>query len=124
VAIGAAGAYIATTAYNLEGRAMPLPLALPPVALKVGQFALIAVMAWSAARHVHGAGPRAEAREAALDDVAPGAEFTRATVAGAARMDLAAATRRSLRLGAQGPGIEADLSLLARLRLRRIHAGS
>lgn len=103
---------------------MPLPLALPPMALKAGQFAFVAVMAWSAARHVHGAGPRAEAREAALDDVDAGVDFTRAAVPDAARMDLAAATRRSLRLGAQGPGVEADLSLLARLRLRRIRIGA
>lgn len=101
---------------------MPLPLALPPLAIKVGQFALVAVMAWSAARHVHGAGPRAEARERALDDVELGADFTRATVPGAARVDLAAATRRAVRLGRNGPGVEADLSLIARLRMRRLRA--
>jgi hypothetical protein len=103
---------------------MPLPLALPPLALKAGQFALVAAVAWRAARHVHAAGPRAETREDALDTVEGGIDLTRAAVPGAARMDLAAATRRSFRLGADGPGIEADLSLLGRLRLRRIRPGA
>jgi hypothetical protein len=102
---------------------MPLPFALTPIAFKAGQFALVAVAAWSAARHVHAAGPRAEAREAALDGVAEGIDLTRATAPGAARVDLGAATRRGLRFGARGPGVEADLSIIARLRLRRLHAG-
>lgn len=102
---------------------MPLPLALPPLALKVGQFAIVAAVAWGASRRVHAAGPRAEARETALDGVEGGIDLTRASVPGAARMDLAAATRRSLRLGPDGPGLEADLSLLGRLRLRRIRTG-
>jgi hypothetical protein len=102
---------------------MPLPFAVPALAIKAGQFAVVAAVAWRAARHVHAAGPHAEAREAALDGVGAGFDLTRAAVPGAARMDMAAGMRRSLRLGPDGPGIEADLSLLARLRLRRIPAG-
>lgn len=101
---------------------MPLPAALPPLALKLGGYALTAAVAWSAARRVEMAGPRAAAREATLDEMPEGATLTRAQEDDRARLDLDARLRREFRLGPDGPGFAADLSAMARLRLKRLAA--
>ena len=103
---------------------MPLPVAaLTPVALKLGGYALVAAVAWTAARRVPAEGPRCDRREGALDDLPEGARLTRAQSGDDARMDADARLRRVVRLGAGGPGIAAEFAGHARLKLRRVRAG-
>lgn len=96
---------------------------LPPLAMRLGGYALTAAAAWAAARRVSANGPRSEAREASLDRVPDGVDLTRSQEGDAARMDLDARLQRDLRLGENGPGIAADLSAMARLRVRRLRSG-
>ena len=103
---------------------MPLPVAaLTPVALKLGGYALVAAVAWGAARRVPAEGPRCARREGALDDLPEGARLTRASAGGDARLDADARLRRSVRLGAGGPGVAAEFAGQARLKLRLLRAG-
>ncbi|MGG7566394.1 hypothetical protein ACQ5SO_09565 [Rhodovulum sp. DZ06] len=100
---------------------MPLPVAaLPPLALKLGGYALVAAAAWTAARKLPADAPRDAGREAALDGMPEGVRLTRASLGDDARMDADARLARVLRLGPNGPGVAAEFTGLARLRLRRL----
>ena len=99
---------------------MPAPAALAPVAWKVAQFGAVAAVAWYAARKRRPAGPREIWREHVLDTVEEGVEtdFSRST--GEARAGAAVRWKRGVRLGLDGPGVEIDISGLARVKLRRL----
>ena len=100
---------------------MPMPaVALPPLAWKLGGYVAVAALSWTAARRVPASGPWHARREQALDELPEGVELTRAHAPGAARIDGRAKLRRALRLGRNGPGLAAEFSGIARLRLRRL----
>ncbi|HLS58353.1 MAG TPA: hypothetical protein VK022_01880 [Paracoccaceae bacterium] len=97
---------------------MPLPAAIPPLAiaaLRLGALAAIAVYASRARSH-----PKDAEHEWTLDNLPEGidarphrAEAERA-VHGQGRL------RRVIRLTPGGPGLEIDAAALARLRVRRV----
>jgi hypothetical protein len=94
----------------------PMPVALAPLALtalRIGAAGLL-VAALAARR---GRAPLDEAREAALDDLPEGGSLT--LDPDARRMDAAGRWRRTLRLGADGPGLMLEAAALLRLRIRR-----
>lgn len=97
---------------------MPAPLALAPLAWKAAALGAGAAALWLAARRPP-EGPRGLWRERALDDLGEGLEAGAARAPDEARADAAARWRRTLRLGAAGPGVEIDLAALFRARLRR-----
>jgi hypothetical protein len=91
-------------------------LAIPftPIAAAALRYGAVAAIAYAAA---HRARPRRidPAAEAALEALPQGVSVGHAP----GQMNATARWRRALRLGAQGPGMEIDLSAIARLRLRR-----
>ncbi|MEM8742708.1 MAG: hypothetical protein AAGE13_14600 [Pseudomonadota bacterium] len=98
---------------------MPAPLALTPAALTALRIGAVAALAIYAARRRRGE-PRDALREATLDQVDEGVELSTESSEGAARYDAAGKFRRTIRLGQSGPGVELDMTALARLRLRRV----
>jgi hypothetical protein len=93
---------------------MPLPLApLALTALRIGAVGLM--VAALAARRTRA--PLDAAREAALDDLPEGGSLS--VDPGSRRMDAAGRWRRTVRLGADGPGVELEAAALGRLRIRR-----
>jgi hypothetical protein len=93
-----------------------MPVALAPLALtalRLGAFGL--VVAALAARR--GRAPLDAARESALDDLPEGGSLTLDPES--RRMDAAGRWRRTVRLGAGGPGVEIEAAALGRLRIRR-----
>lgn len=102
---------------------MLAPAFLAPLAWKAVQIGAVAALGAYAARRRGSAAPSGLKeiwRERALDDVAEGATLDAARDGGRARIDGAGRLRRSVRLGAAGPGIEFDLAGLMRLKLRRL----
>lgn len=106
---------------------MPAPAFLAPLAWRAVQVGAVAALSAYAARRSAAARPPAPEddptdiwRERALDDVEEGvsADVTRGE--DRTRVDGAGRFRRSVRLGAAGPGVEVDLSGLMRLKLRRL----
>lgn len=98
---------------------MPAPLALSPLALtalRVGAIAAIAIYA-ARKRHVMA---RNLKREDTLDAVEEGLELAGGRTDDTAQYDASGRVRRTIRLGNAGPGVELDLTALARLRLRRV----
>lgn len=91
---------------------MAIPLV--PIAGFVLRYGAVAALAYAAA---HRARPRRlhPAAEAVLDQMPEGATLGHAP----GQMNGTARWRRTIRLGAQGPGMEIDLSALARLRIRK-----
>ena len=95
---------------------MAAPLApLAWTALRIGAVAAATYMLTRSARPA----PKHAWRERALDDTAPGLDFTRQRSDGEANTHAAARFSRTVRLG-DGPGLEIDLAALGRLRFRRI----
>lgn len=93
-----------------------MPVALAPLAftaLRLGAVGLV-VAALTARR---GRAPLDAARESALDDLPEGGSLTLDPEA--RRMDAAGRWRRTVRLGAGGPGVEIEAAALGRLRIRR-----
>lgn len=99
---------------------MPAPAALAPVAWKVAQFGAVAAVAWYAARKRRPEGPHEVWRERVLDDVDEGLETDFSRSAQESRMGAALRWKRGFRLGANGPGVEIDITGLSRLKLRRL----
>lgn len=99
---------------------MPAPAAFAPVAWKLAQFGAVAAVAWYAARKRRPAGPREIWREHVLDDVDEGVETDFSRSNDEARAGAAIRWKRGIRLGANGPGVEIDISGLSRLKLRRL----
>ncbi len=100
---------------------MPVPAALPPLAIYALRAAAVgAVIAYVARRREKG--PRDLYRESALNDAPEGLELDAERKPGEARMDAAGRYRRVIRLGRNGPGIEIDAAGLGRLRLRPVRA--
>ena len=99
---------------------MPAPAALAPVAWKVAQFGAVAAVAWYAARKRRPDGPREVWRERVMDEVEEGLETDFSRSPDEARAGAAGRFKRGVRLGADGPGIEIDVSGLTRIRLRRL----
>lgn len=92
-------------------------MAIPftPIAVAALRYGAVAAVAYAAARRArpHRVHPAAEA---ALDDLPEGLDVGHAP----GRMTATARWNRRVWIGARGPGMEIDLSALARLRLRRI----
>ncbi len=99
---------------------MPAPAALAPVAWKVAQFSAVAAVAWYAARKRRPAGPREVWRERVLDGVGEGLETDFSRSSEDAHMGAALRFKRGIRLGANGPGVEIDISGVSRVKLRRL----
>ena len=99
---------------------MPAPAALAPVAWKVAQVDAVAAVAWYVARKRRPNGPREIWRERVMDEVDEGLETEFSRSPEEARAGLAARFKRGIRLGADGPGVEIDISGLTRIRLRRL----
>jgi len=92
-------------------------LAIPftPVAAAALRYGAVAAIAYAAARRAR---PRRidPAAEAAMDRMPDGLHIGHAP----GQLNASARLRRILRAGTAGPGMEIDLSGLARLRLRRV----
>lgn len=99
---------------------MPAPVAFAPIAWKAAQFGAVAAIAWYAARRRTPAGLREVWREKVLDDVAEGVETDVSRTEDETHLSAAGKLRRTIRLGAQGPGVDIDATGLARLRVRRV----
>ncbi|MBF9045835.1 hypothetical protein LSUCC0031_01775 [Rhodobacterales bacterium LSUCC0031] len=91
---------------------MALPFA--PIAGAILRYGAVAALAYAAARRAR---PRRldPATEDALDQMPEGAAVGHAP----GQLNGTARWRRNIRLGPQGPGMEIDLTALARLRIRK-----
>lgn len=91
---------------------MAIPLV--PLAGLVLRYGAVAALAYAAARRAR---PQrlSPAAEDALDHTPVGASIGHAP----GQMNATARWRRNIRLGPDGPGMEVDLSALARLRIRK-----
>lgn len=91
---------------------MAIPLA--PIAGLILRYGAVAALAYAAASRAR---PRRlhPASEDALDQMPEGATLGHAP----GQLNGTARWRRNIRLGPDGPGIEIDLSALARLRIRK-----
>lgn len=90
-----------------------MPLPLPPIAL-AARLALGAAALYAASRSLP-AIRRDQRAEDALDDLPEGAALGRS----GEDVHAAGRWRRTVRLGAGGPGVDIDISGFARVRLRR-----
>ncbi|MCC6007442.1 MAG: hypothetical protein JJU40_07175 [Rhodobacteraceae bacterium] len=95
---------------------MPLPAAAP-IAATALKYAAVAAAAWWAVRRLP-QGRIDQRWEDALDGVDEG--LTATTPRDRDQVNLGGRLRRVVRMGTDGPGLEIDLTALARLRLRRI----
>ena len=94
---------------------MALPIA--PIAGFALRYGAVALAAYALAREVQ-SGRRDQRAEVALDDLAEGL-----SAHGARRdrqVNAGGRLRRVLRIGANGPGLEIDIALVGRVRLRRV----
>ncbi|MEL6233223.1 MAG: hypothetical protein AAFR46_02330 [Pseudomonadota bacterium] len=98
---------------------MPAPLALTPAAITALRIGAVAALAIYAARRRRGEA-RDALREATLDQVDEGLDLSTETSEGTARYNAAGNFRRTIRIGQSGPGVEIDMTALARLRMRRV----
>lgn len=96
---------------------MALPLA--PLASAALKYGAVAVAAAIVARRALAEGRTDQRAEEALDDLSEGLAAHRPRDR-RGQMNLAGRLRRTVRIGASGPGWEIDLAGLARLRVRRI----
>lgn len=92
---------------------MALPLA--PIAGLALRYGAVAVAVYALSRHTSG-GRYDQRAEDAMDDTAEGLRVRRDR----GQVNTAGRMRRTIRLGASGPGIEIDATALTRIRLRRI----
>lgn len=99
---------------------MPAPAALAPLAWKAAQIGAVVAVTWYAARRQRPEGPRDVWRERVMDEVDEGVETDFERGSNEARAAGAARFKRTVRVGATGPGVEIDFTSLARLRVRRV----
>lgn len=95
---------------------MPLPAAAP-VAATALKYAAVAAAAWWAVRRIP-PGRIDQKWEDALDGVDEG--LTATAPADRPQVNLGGRLRRVLRVGDTGPGLEIDVTALARFRMRRV----
>lgn len=91
---------------------------LAPIAWTALRIGAVAAVAYMAARRLQDA-PKDVWREHTLDEVGDGLDLSADRAEAERNLHAAGRFRRTVRLGA-GPGVEIDLSALARLRLRRV----
>lgn len=91
---------------------MAIPFA--PIAGLALRYGAVAALAYAAARRAH---PRKlpQTAETALDQLPDGTGIGHAP----GQLNATGRWRRTVRLGADGPGMDIDLSALARLRIRK-----
>ena len=94
---------------------MPLPVV--PIASLALRYGTVALIAYAASRRLQPGHTRQQAEDA-LDGVEEGLSIHRPRDRD--QVNASARWRRVVRLGRAGPGVELDLSALARLRFRRI----
>lgn len=94
---------------------MPVPLA--PIAAAAARYGAIALAGYVIARQLD-RGRTDQRAEDALDDLPEGVTAHRPRDRD--QWNMAARMRRVIRLGASGPGVEVDASVLGRIRLRRV----
>lgn len=92
---------------------MPLPIA--PLAGLALRYGAVALAGYAAARSFQ-PGRRDQRAEDALDDAPEGMTLRRE----AEQLNATGRLRRTVRLGTNGPGVEVDLSSLARIRFRKV----
>ncbi|MBV1867639.1 MAG: hypothetical protein KUG69_07005 [Marinosulfonomonas sp.] len=92
---------------------MPLPLA--PVAGIALRYGAIAFAAYTVARKIE-RGHFDQRADEAMDDVNEGLTVRREKE----QLNTTARYRRAIRFGADGPGVEIDITALDRIRLRKI----
>ena len=92
---------------------MPLPLA--PVAAIALRYGVVAIAAYTVARKIE-RGHFDQRADAAMDDVNEGLTVRR----GNEQFNTTARYHRTIRVGADGPGVEIDITALGRIRLRKI----
>jgi hypothetical protein len=92
-------------------------LAIPftPIAVAALRYGAVAAIAYAAAQRAR-PGRIHPSAEAAMEALPEGARVGHAP----GQLNATGRWRRAVRLGASGPGMEVDVSALARLRLRRI----
>lgn len=92
-----------------------MAIPLTPIAVAALRYGAVAAVAFAVARRAR---PQAvpPAAEAAMDRMPEGLHVGHAP----GQMNATARWNRGIRLGTTGPGVEIDLSVLGRLRLRRI----
>jgi hypothetical protein len=92
-------------------------LAIPftPIAVAALRYGVVAAIAYAAAQRAR-PGRIHPSAEAVMEQLPEGARVGHAP----GQLNATARWRRAVRMGTQGPGMEIDLSGLARLRLRRI----
>ena len=96
---------------------MAAPLApLAWTALRIGA---VAATAYYVGRRTRSA-PKHIWRERAMDDAAEGLEVTGDRSGAETNAHASARLKRTLRLGANGPGLEVDITTLGRIRFRRV----
>ena len=105
--------YIECTAQPQPREKMPLPIA--PLAGFALRYGAIAMATYAATRTVE-RGFRDQRAEDALDELDEGLTMRREP----GQTNATGRYRRVIRLGADGPGVEIDLTALGRLRLRRV----
>lgn len=97
---------------------MPLPAAIPPLAiaaLRIGALAAVAVYASRARSH-----PKDAGHEWALDNLPEGIDARPHRAEAERALHGQGRFRRVIRLTPGGPGLEIDAAGLARLRFRRV----
>jgi len=92
---------------------MPLPLA--PIAGIAFRYGTIALATYAITRKISH-GRRDQRAEDALDDLEDGLSLRHQT----GQTNSTARFRRSIRLGADGPGLEIDITALGRLKIRKL----
>ena len=92
---------------------MPLPLA--PVAAIALRYGVVAIAAYTVARKIE-RGHFDQRADAAMDDVNEGLTVRRENE----QFNTTARYHRTIRVGADGPGVEIDITALGRIRLRKI----
>jgi len=92
---------------------MPLPLA--PIAGLALRYGTVALATYAVTRKISH-GRRDQRAEDALDDLEEGLSMRRETD----QTNATAHYRRKIRLGADGPGVEIDITALGRVKIRKL----
>ncbi|MEE9389098.1 MAG: hypothetical protein V3U96_10860 [Paracoccaceae bacterium] len=92
---------------------MPLPLA--PIAGVALRYGVVAIATYAVTRRIE-RGFHDQRGEDAMDDINEGASLRRTN----GQLNGTTRFKRTIRLGAQGPGIEIDATALGRIKIRKI----
>ena len=94
---------------------MALPLA--PIAVTAARYGAVALVAYAASRRIQTAQTRQETEDA-LDRVSEGLAANRPK--DRQQLNAEARWRRIIRIGANGPGVEIDMTALGRVKFRKV----